>query len=165
MSLQRAPQHRAQVLPLDQLHRQKDARVFDAEVVHRRDRRMRQMHRQADLVEEHVVQLGDAAEVGQDALERHVARDVHRPVHAREEHLGHAAAAEPLEELITPVLRHCRARKTASATTIIANSENGGAVPLRSQPQPPAALNIDTVTGKVCRRVLPSMSVIMTEMR
>src|SRR6476661_8289044 len=53
----------------------------------------------------------------------------------------------------------------ANATTISPKSENGGAVPLMSQPQPPPLLSIDTATTKFCTRDLPWLSVIMIETR
>ncbi len=88
----------AGVHAVDELHRDEEALLELPELVDVDDVRVREPRRVARLVEEHLDELARVGEVREDALHRDAPVEALDAALPREEHLGHAAAREPLAE-------------------------------------------------------------------
>jgi hypothetical protein len=93
---------------LDELHREKEFICLGApEVEHLHDVRVRQLHRQPDLVEEPRHELRVAARFGADALQRNALRHACLGHRAGSDDLRHPALGDQTADVVAPdQLRH-----------------------------------------------------------
>ncbi|MBK7191551.1 MAG: hypothetical protein IPH80_03655 [Myxococcales bacterium] len=96
-----AAKQRARRLAVDVLHREEVGVDHPADVEDLRDVRMVELGGEARLVQEHGHELGIARVVRHDALQHDVAFEARQAHDPREVQLGHAAAGEVPEQLVT----------------------------------------------------------------
>ncbi len=104
LALAKALEQLAHVAAGDVLHGDVEVLVVLAELEDLHDVRVRELHRDARLVDEHGDELGVLAHGGEDFLDGEQALE---PLHAKglgDEHLGHSADGDPLEEQVFPEL-------------------------------------------------------------
>ena len=93
-------QHAVEVAAVQVLHRDVVALTDLSELVHRDDVRVVQVHADLGLVDEQRDKAGIARVLGADALDDQALLEAGDPKGAREEHLGHAAGADLLKQLV-----------------------------------------------------------------
>ncbi len=107
------PDHLPEWYAIDPLHRDEVATLEIAELVDVADVRMIELDGQARLVEEHLHELVVVGDVGQDALDHHVARPRPRRL-PRQEDLRHPSERQAPEDLVASEHADGRERRGAA---------------------------------------------------
>ena len=89
-------------LSLEVLHHEVEVFPLVRQLLHLHDVRVADARRDPPLVEQHVDELPEPVEVGQDPLDHHRALEPAGPRDPPEENLGHPARAEPADDVVAP---------------------------------------------------------------